>query len=147
MARPPVCLGYCLVLIGVCSAHLAGCTPAPPKREYAEVMGTVKYQGKPVSKGSIVFQPESGAPVVAELDAEGNYSLEGVIGPNDVMVRNPLPAAAAHTDDIKANKAAQAEYDKAVKSAKIIPDKYSSTSSGLKFDVQPGTNSADFDLK
>lgn len=149
MVRPPVSVACCLVLVGVILTQLTGCGgPAGPKRDYADVTGTVKYNGKPVSKGTVIFQPASGAPVVGDLKDDGTYSLKGVIGPNTVMINNPVPPPPGKGgDDIAANKAAQADYDKALKAAKIVPDKYSSANSGLKFEVKAGPNKADFELQ
>jgi hypothetical protein len=149
MARPFVRRGHCLVLMSAFCIQLAGCGgPAAPKREYADVSGTVKYNGKPVTKGSVVFQPASGAAVIGELKEDGSYTLKGVIGSNTVMINNPTPQMpSAVSDDIAKNKAAMAQNEEAAKAAKTVPDNYATSKSGLTFDVKPGTNKADFDLK
>ncbi len=148
MRRSAVRVACCLLLTNVLCGLLVGCGPSGPTRNYAEVTGAVKYQGKPVANGEVIFQPASGAPVVAKIGADGNYKMEGVIGPNTVMITNPKPEQPkTSTDDIAKNKAAMADYEKAVQSAKIVPDRYSSVNSGLNFEVKAGKNKADFDLQ
>lgn len=147
MARSSVHVAYCFVLTNVCCGLMVGCGPSAPVRNYAEVTGTVKYQTKPAANAEIVFQPAAGAPVVGKIGPDGTYTIQGVIGPNTVMINNPKPPPPAATADIAKNKSAMADYEKAIKEAKIVPDKYAGTQSGLTFDVKAGKNKADFDLQ
>jgi hypothetical protein len=110
--------------------------------ETAPVKGTVKYQGKLVPQGSIMFQPPSGPPATANIQ-QGQYVLRtfrdgdgAILGPHKVTIisledqsgllpenRNPLPPA-------------------------IIPMKYSfPDQSNLTAIVEKKQNVIDFDLK
>ena len=149
MRRSMIHIAYSFILANVICSLLIGCGgPTGPKRTFGDVTGTVKHKGNPVANGSIVFQPPSGAPIVGNIKADGTYTLKGVIGPNDVMINNPRPEPpkAKAGDDFAKNKAAMAEYEKAINEAKIVPDKYTSPKSGLKFEVKAGKNTANFDL-
>ena len=147
MARSSVHFAYCFVLANVFCGFVVGCGPAGPTRNYAEVTGTVKYKAKPAANAEVVFQPAAGAPVVGKIGADGAYTIQGVIGPNTVMINNPKPPPPAASTDIAKNKSAMADYEKAIKEAKIVPDKYAGTTSGLSFDVKAGKNKKDFDLE
>ena len=47
---------------------LAGCGPGEePHPETVPVQGKVTYQGQPVPKGTVTFQPASGQPAVGEI--------------------------------------------------------------------------------
>ncbi len=119
------------------STSLWGCgAPSGPVRNYAEVTGTVKYQGKPLTMGQVIFQPGSGAAVTGDIQANGTYSLKGVIGPNAVMIvsRDPEPKRTGE----------KVPY---VPPKDHIPAKYGTPSGAQGFEVKAGKNTADFDLK
>ena len=56
---------------------LAGCqTKAPP----ATVSGKVTYKNQPLTSGFVNFyMPEKGIAAQGQIDADGNYKLEGEI--------------------------------------------------------------------
>lgn len=127
-----------LLLASFALVAALGCGgPAAPKREYADVSGKITYKGKPLEVGQVIFQPPTGAAVVAELDSEGAYSLKGVIGPNKVMVQSRDEMGETDANDPKSRQMPRSN----------IPDQYGLPDSGLKFDVEAGDNTADFDLK
>jgi len=70
---------------------LAGCqTKAPP----ATVSGKVTYKNQPVTSGSVNFyMPEKGIASQGDIDASGNYKIQGEIiaGKFKVFVTPPLP--------------------------------------------------------
>lgn len=107
-----------------------------PVRNYADVTGTVKYQGKPLTVGQVIFQPGSGAAVTGDIQSNGTYSLKGVIGPNSVMIlsRDPEPKQTGE----------KVPY---VPPKNHIPAKYGTPSGAQPFEVKAGKNTADFDLK
>lgn len=70
--RRPVRLGLLVVCLAG-GAAAAGCGPGYP--ETAEVHGEVTYAGKPVPEGRILFWPAEGRPAMADLAADGSYSL------------------------------------------------------------------------
>lgn len=132
------CRWYCGLTLVATLIQMVGCGgPAAPKREYADVVGTVTYEGKPLSKGSVMFQPDSGALVTGNIQADGKYSLKGVIGPNTVMIVSSDEAAPMSAD----------KPETRVPPKSNIPERYGTPGSDLKFEVKAGQNKADFELK
>ena len=81
-----------------------GCSDGTPSvsssTEQAAVKGTVTYKGKKVTKGTITFDPANvkrkmAAPVTAPIDEEGNYSLQTMVGENQVSFSLPEYTKAA----------------------------------------------------
>ncbi|MEX1231192.1 MAG: hypothetical protein WEB58_13180 [Planctomycetaceae bacterium] len=123
----------------------AGCGETVVERELAEVKGTVTYNGNVLKKGTVTFQPASGAGAAAEIQPDGNFTLQAVVGPNTVMVVNrepdPGPGGAAPEERAKAM-AAQTAVDPAT----IVPDNYSTPASPLKYEVKAGPNTANLTI-
>jgi hypothetical protein len=135
-----------LVVAAVSGVISGGCGPSEPVREYAAVSGRVSYQGKPLNKGSVTFQSAFGAPVMAEIQQDGTYRMDAVVGSNTVMIvnREADPGPLAPGEERKRIAAAKAAMDAA---KTVVPDKYSTPASPLKFDVpHSGSTSADFDI-
>ena len=119
----------------------AGCGgPTAPKREYADVVGTVKYQGKPLTTGQVQFQPPSGTIDIGTIQADGTFTMKGTVGTNSVMIVSREGAPKEDETGPKVKK----PY---VEPKSHIPEKYGRPQSGLSFEVKPGKNTADFDLK
>jgi hypothetical protein len=126
-----------LALVAILS-QLVGCGgPAAPKREYADVVGTVKYKGKALVTGTVMFQPPNGAMIVSDIKKDGTYSLKGVIGPNIVTIVSQEEKPPMSAADPKSR----------VEPKSHIPEIYGTPASELKFVVKAGQNKADFDLK
>jgi len=116
---------------------IIGCgAPPSPKREFGDVKGKVSYKGQALKKGTVTFQPVTGTPVVGDIQADGTYSLKGVIGPNTVMIVSQ-----------DAGQGPTPEKREPTPPKEHIPAKYGTPGSGLKFDVKAGPNQADFDVK
>ena len=112
-----------LLLLGSCYAcFLLGCTktPSPPE---TVVTGTVTYQGKPVTGGSVIFDmedPSSSRPYMGEIYDDGTYELTYVV---------PGKAKVAIVTDTKQGLPTYVE----------IPRKYTSPKkSGLEYEVITG---------
>ena len=74
-------LGLFLTL--ACAAlGCSGSTKAPP---YANVTGTVKYDGKPLKSGSITFSTDGRPPTVMDI-IEGSYSGQAMVGDNKIVI-------------------------------------------------------------
>ena len=83
-------------------ASIGGCGPQHGMT-LALVKGRVLFEGKPVTRGTVMFLPEGeGATAMAVIDAEGNYVLEtaepgdgAVVGTHKVSVTglDPTPIA------------------------------------------------------
>jgi hypothetical protein len=129
-------LGLVLALLGV----QAGCGGGVKK---APVSGRLTYNGKPVKSGHVMFLSANGVAGTGELDGEGRYKLQAAVGENTVTVESRgvgKPLAKQPPD-------AGPGYVKTAPGKLLIPERYfSPMRSGLKFTVQQGDNTANFDL-
>jgi hypothetical protein len=120
-------------------ALAAGCGQGPGT---GEVRGTVTVDGQPAPPGSsITFVPADGkAPTAGALIENGKYTARVPVGPAKVQVRAPKTVAKP-----KAGKqeGPGAEGDLVEES---LPAKYNDSTT-LTYDVKPGTNTKDWDLK
>lgn len=135
----------CIGLISVIA--VSGCGSKGPVRIPAPVSGKVLYKGKPLTKGMVTFQSETGAPGIGQIKSDGTYSLTAIVGSNTVMVVNrepdPGPLAPGPERAKLAAAKAKAEADQTV-----VPNEYSTPASPLKFEVKKGENkNVDFDIK
>ena len=112
----------------------------------AAVSGTVTYQGKPVTEGTVFFQPEKGPGATGGLDSQGHYVLRtktrgdgAPLGKNTVVI---LPSTEISIIDLKPHgQMPKRDYSN-------IPEKYRrGETSGLVREVKPGDNVFDFELK
>lgn len=67
-------------------ASLAGCGDNRHAGKY-EVSGTVSWEGTPVEKGFITFEPADGKPAEAGPIERGRYSFHAYPGKNRVVIR------------------------------------------------------------
>ncbi len=88
VSRPRYCLAAIVSLV-----VLAGCGPAAPD-EYA-VTGVVKYDGKVVPTGVVIFMPTGpGRRVNGPIGGDGHYELHAPAGSYKVAVVAPREVAA-----------------------------------------------------
>lgn len=125
-------------LVGISSVvvlGLAGCGSKPPF-ETAKVTGSVTLDGKPVSEGSVVFNPPRGWPASGELDAQGHFTLStyedqdgAIVGPHEIAVialSGPPPS-----EDVERMPPAPAKW--------LMPERYGNrATSGLRYEVKAG---------
>jgi hypothetical protein len=105
-----------------------------------EVSGTVTFDGKPIEQGSIKFTPEDGkGPTTGDAIKDGKYSVQKVpLGPAKVSISGVKATGKKKMyDDPKA--------DYVQTAGELLPDKYNSATE-LKYDVQPGRQTKNFDL-
>lgn len=128
--------GRCYVVVSllVIFAASGGCAHKPtPRLDRGAVSGTVKYKGKPMTGGRVIFISAKDAVASAScmLQENGTYMVgDAPIGETRVTI---------DTESIKAH--IPERYVQ-------IPAKYlSAETSGLTYDVKPGDNTADFDLQ
>jgi len=138
-----------LLSLALLACMVTGCGKAT-----GNISGVVKYNGKPLPGGSVMFVDSSGAIVQTAIAEDGKFTASKVaIGNNKVAV--------SYVDD-KINQYAQEIAAKGKGSLKPItnmpkldtanmltlPAKYSMPDqSGLYFDVKSGENTYDIDLK
>jgi hypothetical protein len=128
-----------LTAIGV-AVSLCGCGGVKPRDlPKAPVSGEIKYEGKHLPDGQIVFVHETGEMVTANFKDDGKYTASVAQGKNQVMVKSV---------DIKSptegpNRAASMEIQ-----TSRIPQKYMTPAlSGLEVVVKGGDNTYNVDLQ
>ena len=125
-----------LVLALTVVAAVSGCGGGDPYAvKTVSAAGTVTYQGKPVSKGTILFQPldEKGRPASGMIE-NGKFSLN-TYREGDGAVPGKHKVAVVVTEEKKTK-----DGDTTVKY--IIPERYASAeTSGVEMEVPPGGSS------
>ena len=139
----------CLAAIVGCGDGVSGPT--------GTVSGKVTYNGSPVPAGcTITFvHEETSVAATGKTGADGSYSLtmrgqERVsVGAYKISVSPPAEGAQPGPEDPEAYKAVmQAGGGDQAESKPAFPDKYLTTStSGLTFTVEEGSNTYDLDMK
>lgn len=90
MNRP---LGFFLLFV---LAAAIGCQGSDNQLTYANVKGTVNYNGHPLEKGQITFSVAGQPPTVIDI-TDGKYAGQAVVGSNKIMIsakkKGPAPAA------------------------------------------------------
>jgi hypothetical protein len=84
-----------LAAVGVCFAltSLMGCGGGNPK---AALKGTVTYKGAPVTGGTLMLYPASGAPFSISLKTDGSFQVDDApVGPMKVTVETDSVSHAA----------------------------------------------------
>ncbi|WP_437229631.1 carboxypeptidase-like regulatory domain-containing protein [Planctomicrobium sp. SH661] len=130
-------------LLGLTLLLASGCGAAASREEKATVggiSGKVTFEGKPVTEGQVVFtNSEINTEVPGNLDAQGNYSVNGVVVGEALVSVRPLPPPTSM--DVNAPKVKPAD-------PADIPKKYrSAKTSGLKLQVEKGAMTFDIDMK
>lgn len=73
-----------LLLLPLLLAGLVGCQQGD-KPAYANVSGTVTYNGQPIEKGQISFASEGRPPSTMDI-TDGKFSGQAIVGSNKIMV-------------------------------------------------------------
>jgi hypothetical protein len=71
-----------IVVLGLAMTSAGGCKRNP---RVVPVAGKVLYNGQPLPFGSVMFQPDKGQPAMADIAADGSFTLSSY-GPNDGAV-------------------------------------------------------------
>lgn len=124
-----VCTG--LLLMFNCSCRQDERKPTAP------VSGVVTYQGRPLNHGRVVFIHECGQGAASQINSDGRYSLDAVLGKNVVMIEclDTKDTGAASQDLLLP------------RGDSLIPSRYQDyITSGLTCNVQEGKNTTDFSL-
>ena len=123
-----------------------GCSDTPPT---TPVTGTVTYQGKPLSFGSVMFQHESGGqPARGKISSDGTYELSTFQRSDGARIGKSLVRITCFEGNDPARKPTGPEGE-IVLGRSLIPRKYASFgASGLVVDVKPdGPQTFDFELE
>jgi len=92
-----------LLLFPLAVATIVGCQQGD-KPSYANVSGTVTYNGQPIEKGQITFASDGRPPAISEI-VNGNFNGQAIIGSNKIMISAKRKGA----DTTKLPKGAEAQ--------------------------------------
>ncbi len=129
------------IVLGLLALGLAGCSRS------AQVSGTVKYQGKLVTSGHVVFvdQENRGTPA-AYIQPDGTYLLPSVpVGPARILIGStpPPPPESGDQEGLEYQ-----EYKARLASYVPIPQRYMDLNeSGQTFEVKSGGNTCNIELE
>jgi hypothetical protein len=112
----------------------------------AEVRGTVRYNGRPVTAGTIQFLGRNGVPCAGTIGPDGTYAVRVPPGPAKVIVSRPASVPGGRLEGQSGGRIAPpASADTAEASG--LPQRYADWgASGLTVQVKPRTTAQDFDL-
>lgn len=127
-----------LVLVGF-TCHLSGCSDGRPR--LGKLSGTVKYKGKPLTEGDIVFYPEEGRSAAGKV-VDGEITDVTTYEPNDGAPVGKLKVVITAYDGPGTDMYAPRKL--------VIPDKYASLQT-TDLSAEVSSNEADnefsFELK
>jgi hypothetical protein len=128
------------LLCGMVVGFTAGCSRSSQE---SQVSGSVSLDGKQIGPGIIVFAPEgSGTPAIGPIDDDGDYSVSTS---HEVGLSAGKYKVGVSIREVPAN---VKRGDRLPPGKLLIPEKYEdSATSGLEYDVAPGSNTIDIELK
>jgi hypothetical protein len=128
-----------MALLVLYSVSLNGCSSVAEETRFAPVTGKVTYKGKPLSQGKIVMIHESGKAGAGEVQSDGTYRLEAVVGENKVMIDS--------RDQKKLSQSSPKQGRGVRLEPSLIPERYGDyESSKLQLTVIDGMNTQDWEL-
>lgn len=118
-----------------------GCSPS----DRAEVSGSVQLDGQPVEEGSIQFIPVEGTkgPSAGAVITKGSYHIAR--GQGVVVGKNRVELRAFKTTGRKVQDPTAPQGVKTEERVQAFPPEYSDRSTEVR-DIQPGSNTIDFDV-
>jgi hypothetical protein len=123
-------------------ASIAGCGQ---DANVSRVHGIVRLDGKPLTAGTVRFVPEAGRAATGQIESDGTFTL-GTYGKSDgALIGTHKVAIIAY----EATSDERPPYEiRGPASKPLVPERYMSVgTSGLTFEVKPGDNRAEFDLR
>lgn len=127
--------GRLVLMVAVFSLSVGCGNPPADPGPTAAVSGTVTVDEKPLEKGTIMFDPQTGAPPATLEIAGGKFAGEAPVGKNLVSISSTheVPMDGAEGDEVKVGE-------------ETLPAKFNSEST-LSQDVkETGSNTFAFDL-
>ena len=111
----------------------------------ASVEGIVRLDGKPLTSGTVRFIPAAGRAATGTIQSDGTFTL-GTFGQSDgALIGTHQVAVIAYE---AADDGRPAYEVRTTTSKPLVPQRYMAVgTSGLTFEVKPGENQADFNLK
>lgn len=150
----------CVIAVAVFALVATGCGDRPRSR----VHGVVKFEGKPLAGGMLIFLTSDNMTTVADIQPDGTYSVEGVARGSvkvSVQQQQPRPAprpqtaaggrsneASAADDLARRRGGAEEPPPPPAQSGPRLPAKYTDPAqSGLSFDLTDANFEYNIDLK
>ena len=142
-----------VVIVGI----TGGCGPKRPP--LGRVSGTVRFDGKPVANGAIIFEVPGNRPASGKIVEGALRDITTFDSGDGVPVGTARVAVHAFATSATQQKAAVPEFEKDGQEVidpkgymkgpdSLIPARYNDpASSGISFTIQPGENSINLDLK
>ncbi len=129
-----------------------GCGSSEPSLAYANVSGTVNYNGKPLDKGVLTFSVAGLPPTVMDI-VDGKYTGQAGIGSNKVSVSakrkstaaTNLPPQAIQQMKEYAKKGANPDFDPTMQD--YMPPEWGASGKQTRVVEAGGANKFDFDIK
>jgi hypothetical protein len=115
--------------------------------------GEVVYNGKPLPAGAVALYGEAGGVASSQIEADGSYTIQRApVGSvkATVVAPRPHPAPRRPARDRVPSKGPGGEQRAAPSEPKpvVIPERYQDPQqSGLTFNVKPGAQTFDIELK
>jgi hypothetical protein len=129
------------ILIVSAIASLAGCGGGS---NVARVSGTITLDGQPLTSGTVHFVPSEGRAAKGKIAPDGTYRL-GTFGEADGALLGTHQVAIVAYEPVEIKQ--QGPPFPKPTNKPLVPPKYLEIgSSGLTFTVEPGRNTADFEL-
>lgn len=121
----------------------SGCRQNP--KNLSKVYGVVRVDGKPLTKGTVMFVPDAGRSATGTIQSDGTFTMQTFGDSDGALVGKHKVAVIAYEAD-KYNRPAYEAPNQ--KSEPLVPQHYMSPgTSGLTFEVEAGkANNAEFDL-
>jgi hypothetical protein len=151
MNRP---LGFLLLFALI--AAVAGCQDGE-KLAYANVSGTVSYNGKPVEKGTITFAVEGRPPATMDI-TDGKFAGSAMVGQNKISISAKRKGTApkltkdaetqikGYKDKLKGEFGGPPiDYDPTM--VEYIPPEWGQKSTNMRVVESGGKNEFQFDIK
>ena len=119
-----------LAVVATAILLLAGCNQRPPT---APVTGVVLYKGKPLTHGSIMFQPDAGPPGRSVIGSDGTFTLWTFEENDGAIVGRHRVRVACYDESNMGN----SEEEETTTGGMLIPNWYAYIqSSGLEYQVE-----------
>jgi hypothetical protein len=141
-----------LFLLFLCLVTVIGC--GGDRQTYANVKGTVTYNGKPLDKGQIGFSVEGKPPTVLDI-VDGKFAGQAVVGSNKISVSATKKSATApklpkEAEDMvkvyKQKKEGAASGDLPIGMVDYIPPEWGSASKQMRVVETGAANEFDFNI-
>ena len=128
------------LMCGMALAFVSGCHRSSQE---SQVSGTVSLDGKQIGPGIVVFAPVGkGTPAMGPVDNGGSYSMSTS---HELGLSSGKYKVGVSIREVPTN---VKRGDRPPPGKSLIPEKYEdSATSGLQFDVAPGSNTINIELK